>query len=485
MHGRTYLPLTWCALTLATGLLSYMSPLSMPAQAAVWQDEQGQKATIHLADGRKLDGVILKETDSYIVFEYQPEGLSFSAQMELQKSEIVKIDRHGAVATESAASPTESADLAESPSESSSDASQSSESVAQFYVIPIRGQMNTDIRSEVYSGIAEEIAASEKKPDVLIFKLNSEDKGETLRAKMMGDFDPMEAGMLNMDDSEALLRHFRVGPLRDIRQVLWIEDAVGTSSLLAMGWDEIYMMPEARLGGMIQVLMQSGAAGWADSQVRAKMMAAWLGHAKGHFEYGGQPMELADAMLDPRYYLTASWKGREVEWRLNKPGDYTVDGSDRATTQFTAEKAEQFCLSSGTADSLADLALLLNYREFEEFDGQAKTKVDSYIEGWRKVLEVSEDLWLEYQDLRNWATGADAMSYLAQARGVLLKILRNMKKYEAVQVRLARSIGITPGYLEDQIAIIDEQLKQMRQGGGGGARGGGAGYSGGGGGGRN
>ena len=80
MHGRTYLPLTWCALTLATGLLSYMTPLSMPAQAAVWQDEQGQKATIHLADGRKLDGVILKETDSYIVFEYQPEGLSFSAR---------------------------------------------------------------------------------------------------------------------------------------------------------------------------------------------------------------------------------------------------------------------------------------------------------------------------------------------------------------------------------------------------------------------
>ncbi len=485
MRIPTCRPLTWCALALATTTLACLGPYTGEVKAAAWQEAQGQQATVYLADGRTLKGMILKETDRYILFEYQPEGLSFSAQMELQKSDIVKIERTGPAPESQVVTPTAESSASTAPTNSDA-AAATDGSVASFYVVPIRGQMNTDIRAEVYEDIAKEIEALPSKPDVIIFKLNSEDRGETLRAKMMGDFDPMEYSMLNMDDSEALLRHFRIGPLRDIRQVVWVEDAVGTSSLLAMGWDEIYMMPEARLGGMIEVLKQSGAWGWSDSQVRAKMMAAWLGHAIAHFEYGGHSLELAEAMLDPTYVLTATWNGRQVDWKLNKPGEYVVDGTPLGTTQFTAKSAEDFCLSSGTAGTLDDLALLLNYREFEEYDGQAKTTVDAYIEDWRKVLAVTEDLWVEYQDLRAWATGNDTLKYLGQARTVLVKILRNMKKFEAVQIRLARSIGITPQYLEDQIAIIDEQLKQLRQNQGGGA-GGGGGYisPGGGGGGRN
>ena len=37
--------------------------------------------------------------------------------------------------------------------------------------------------------------------------------------------------------------------LRDVPQVLWIRDSQGISSVIALSWGELYMMPEARLGG--------------------------------------------------------------------------------------------------------------------------------------------------------------------------------------------------------------------------------------------
>jgi len=46
------------------------------------------------------------------------------------------------------------------------------------------------------------------------------------------------------------------------------------------------------------VLAQSGAKGWADPDVRAKMYAAWTGGAKSILEFGGYSPILADAMID-------------------------------------------------------------------------------------------------------------------------------------------------------------------------------------------
>ena len=62
--------------------------------------------------------------------------------------------------------------------------------------------------------------------------------------------------------------------LGDIRQVMWVRDSVGFSSLLALSWPELYMTPTARLWGLRSVIDTTGADKWSNPDVRAKMSAA-------------------------------------------------------------------------------------------------------------------------------------------------------------------------------------------------------------------
>jgi hypothetical protein len=225
--------------------------------------------------------------------------------------------------------------------------------------------MSTDVNSEAYINVVKDI--KEKKPDVVVISMNCEDMDDTLFA-LLNQPKPEEFGVLDFDEMRKLVTLFQKD-LRDVRQVLWVQNSVGISTNAALSWKELYMTPSARLGGMAMVLMQSGAKGWQDSDVRAKMMAAWTGISKSFLEFSGRSHALADAMMDPEYSLSVSWKGRTAQWFLDTSGEYIVDADDERPTNFNAKHAEDFLVSSGTAETLDDLAMLLGYREYRIMDG--------------------------------------------------------------------------------------------------------------------
>jgi hypothetical protein len=236
------------------------------------------------------------------------------------------------------------------------------------------------------------------------------------------------------------------------------------------------------------VLKQSGAKGWADSDVRAKMMAAWTGQAKGLIEYGGYSHALAMAMMDPEHFLSASWRGREVDWHLNVDGEYLVDGRDDSSAEFRAKDAENLCLSDGTAESLDDLTLLLGIREYRLDEGVGAKLVDDYITQWRRALDEAKSNLKDYEQNLGWAGGDDALKYLGKAKSNLERILKLMETYDAVEVRMRREHGLNKVGLQQQIEILKERIRNLRdqQKGnnrGGGRQGGGRGFGGGGGGG--
>jgi hypothetical protein len=292
----------------------------------------------------------------------------------------------------------------------------------------------------------------------------------------------LERSMLEFEDYRELVHLFR-DELRDVPQVVWIHDSDGISATVSMAWPQMYMSPKARFGGMITVLEQSNADKWADTDVRAKMMAAWLGMAKSFLEKGGYSLELADAMLQKEKMLSGSWKGRKIEWSLDKDGEYLVDDNEKRTVDFVAKTAEDLCISQGTAEDLDDLALLLGYREYRVIDGRQNDLTLGYVEDWRRAFAKCRKNLQDYQKHMEWASGNDAVKYLGKAKSNLEDVLQAMNTYKAIEIRIGTDFGLDKVTITTWIEQLKEQLRalQRRGNGGGGAGTGGGGRAGGGG----
>lgn len=469
-----FLTLTAAVSLTPSGGLAYAQ--DNPAAASATED------VVHMTDGRVLRGKIVNETKSLVIFEYFDSAVKLTAKITLIKDDIALIERNVAVVREEKPAEEPKPTMRTSstsknktePARTYGTARTKADEVPAFYIVPMSGQMETDIRSEVYSKVIEDIKAH--KPGVIVIKLECSDIDDSW-ASLMGFIDQKEMGLMDLDDSGVLADMFR-NELRDIPQVVWVQDSVGISSTLALAWQDLYMTPAARLAGMIMVLAQSGATAWQDSNIRAKMYAAWTKAAIGFLERGGYAHELGRAMIDPEHVLSATWKGREVKWALDASGEYIVDGTDKLPANFSSKMAEDFCISKGTAETLDDLALLLGYREYRVVDGQAEKIVSDYKTEWRRRYDEAKKLLDDIKQWQGWASGQDEVRYLGKIRGAWERILASMEKYKAVEIRLGREFGLSK---EAVIFFIEELKERLRQAGNGGRRTGGGGLGGGGG----
>jgi hypothetical protein len=458
---------------------------------------QATEDIIYMRDGRVLHGQIIEENSQQVVFEYRDKNINVKTKLTLRMADVAEVQRDVPVTAataapaedesaaseqpEAAASASSSRKVDYKPSYGAAQFSTSDTSVPSLYIVPMHGQFGTDVRSDVYKPVIEDI--KKNKPTMVIIDMRSADAFPPELMHPMGfnmeNKDPrLERSLLEFEDYRELIHLFR-DEIRDVPQVVWINDSDGISATVAMAWDKMYMKPEARFGGLITVLRQSNADKWADSDVRAKMMAAWLGMAKSFVEKGGYSLALADAMLQPEKVLSGSWKGRQIEWSLDKAGEYVVDDNEKRTVDFTAKTAEDLCISQGTAADLDDLALLLGYREYRVIEGKQNDLTVEYVAAWRRAFAQCEQWMEDYQKHISWA-GEDPVKWLGKAKSDLENVLRKLDQYKAVEIRLQRDYGLDRITLITYIEQLKEQLQALRQRNRGNA-GGGAGRAGGGG----
>jgi hypothetical protein len=431
-----------------------------------------------MTDGRQLHGKILEEKGDAIVFQLVHKSSSIKTTVTYLLEEIAEIHRDVPLETDEAADerPTRTKRRATSRPDEDDEPKRTygahrahvDASAPSFYIVPMRGQMGTDVHTDVYEKMLDDI--HEQKPDIIVIEMDCKDSEDMLYSMIGRE----EMGRADFDEFRELVNLFR-DDLREYRQVVWIKDSVGVSSAVALVWDELYMTPSARLAGLVSARNQTGFDRWSDDDVRGKMTAAFMSWVKGFLEYGGYSLVLADAMVQPKYSLSGTWKGREVIWSLDTKGEYIVDSSDEHTTNFRAKHAEDLCISDGTAENLDDLALLLGIREYRKLDSESVRIFDKYVEDWRRAFENCRTWYLEYDQFRGWATGEDTLKYLGQAKNRLEKILAAMDRYAAVETRVASDYGFQRFQLETEIELIKERIRALRQanrrgGGGGGGR---------------
>ncbi len=458
-----------------------LAAVALAATAALaGEDPAPTEDVLFMVDGRELHGQIVSESSTEIVFEFVDRVLGLKTKLRLDPEHVSHIKRDVPVKTQvqqpqrrtkRLAATSRPADEPEPLRFGRSQTENTSLDVPALYMVPMKGQMGTDIHRSIYEKVVDDIR--EHNPDVVIFILDSSEYPDLMIPQVE---DPRESrGILMIDEYRELVSMLK-DELPDVRQVMWVKDSVGFSSMLALAWDEVYMAPDARFWGLRSVIDRSGADKWSDEDVRAKMSAAISAFVKAFLEYGGHGMELADAMLWPEKKLSASFKGRQVVWALNDLGEFVVDSDDEETLALRAKTAEDLLLSQGTVDSIDDLAFLLGYREYRQSEGDGSKLVDDYVDQWRKVYEQSKDLWADYLQHQRWASGADTVKWLGRCKRDLEQIVKSMERYKAVEVRWQLDYGVNKLALEVEIEKLREQLRALKQGGRGGYGGGGGGF---------
>ena len=456
------------SLVIPTGVILTSAPATAVSATSIALDDEGG-ATIDILvmnDGRELKGQILEKTPDAVTFELSVSGIT--TRVTYRMDEIAKI-MEDEPSEEAASDDTPRRRIANDDDEEKEEKTygvrrrhERRDGVPTFYVIPFHGQTGTDINVEVYSEMIEDIRFHN--PDYLIIDVECEDFEDRL-------YNRIEQTEVSFDGLEQLDMFRRVmdifhDDLGDIPQVVWVKNSVGFSSVLIMSWKQIFFTSDARYGGaekanvMFERVRQ-------DANMFGKFREAYMGLARGFAERAERTsfgyLNIIDALIRPEVELSASWKGREVEWRLDSKGQYKIDNSEDTTLNLTSRQAENFGISNGTADSMDDVALLLGIREYDVIDGQAEVIFEDYVNDWRRSFERAEENIKDYQKFLGWAEGEDWVKYYGRAKQELEGVLRAIRAYEAVAIRMQANYGIAELQLEIMIEDMENELAVRRQ----------------------
>ena len=458
---------------------------------------------LHMADGRVLHGQIVSETPQAIVFDYLNEDLGISVTMNLPKAAILKVERDVEVADPAAEQAPETKTSSSSGAKAAREgstitertrATKATSDAAKFYIIEMRGQVGADIRASVYEDVIEDIKTVH--PDVVILKIDSKMLGDSMLSYWVGaevdedrkqdPFRRMETIMSVMDDELELVKSFHHELPKDIRQVVWVHDATGPASLLALAWPDMYMTPNADLGSMGEIWSMTQ---FPDLDVRSKMEKAWFSTAKGIMQFGNHSDNFMEGMLRPKSPFSFSCKGRKPIWYNSYQGDLPIQASEFGYQaeirnfiggggqidhglEFSSRICEDFLISDGTAETLEDLALLLDERQYQVLETKAIQESAEYKEDWRERFERTRKAFMDFRKYMGRADGDYALENLQKAKKELARVIAGVRTNESVAVRFKSMFRLDQIQLEIEMEKIKSTIRQMTRGGGGGGGGG-------------
>ena len=320
----------------------------------------------------------------------------------------------------------------------------------RVYVVPIKGQIGTDVSAEVVDTLVRDLKRVQ--PDIVVFQMESADLN---RINHLADDDQSEFGLPDAEYIRDMVKRLQE-EVPSTMQVMWVQDAVGVSSLMALAWRNLYLASDARFGGVSHFMKQVEER-FDDADVRSKMFAARLGLFKGLVVQGGYPECLAEAMLIPSGKLSIEFVGRTSRWRGDDSGTWVVDSSTERPANFAASLAEESLLCDGLADSLDDLMFLLGYREYEVVDRGVRITGD-HQKAWRAAMKDA----LRSMELASETE--DDVAGLGKRRSHYDKVLSILQKYPFIENRMEFATrGINAELLEYQIDAIKKMIQQLNE----------------------
>ncbi|MDP7004930.1 MAG: hypothetical protein QF718_01795 [Phycisphaerales bacterium] len=336
-------------------------------------------------------------------------------------------------------------------------------------IIPMNGQMHTDIRHNVYEDLVDRI--KETKPDLILVEMLSRDWRNSFH-NLMGWGDRQEFSAYDKTDLVKLAEVFHVS-LGDLNQVIWVKDASGTSSVLALSWPTMYMSHDGYLHATMGVSRMFDYIEAEDTY--GKIREAAVAHSKAFATYGNRSPALLRAFVDPEVSLSGTWKGKKVEWEESTDGDFVVDPGEELMPHLSASIANEVGISEGNVHTRNDVLLARGIREYHLVGEDITEDINSYIDAWRESFKKACEFWLDSQQYQGWAVGDEQAMYLRKQLTCLKKLLRLMQDSDPVKMRVGWKYRINERFVKQSIEEIEEILRSLREEGGSGGRSGGGG----------
>jgi hypothetical protein len=233
---------------------------------------------------------------------------------------------------------------------------------------------------------------------------------------------------------------------------MYVEDAVGAASMLALAWPCMFVAPQGRIGGLE---IMSSIQGAGDEQVHAKFEAAKVSMVLGILELGGRPAALGESLVLPDRKLSVEFEGRTPKWRPDAEGQWIiVDPSDKLTAQFDASLAEDTGLADGIAEGIDDVVALLGYPQWQKV-GNGEKIFQDYNAAWRAKWSESMEMMEKFQE----EAGPED---LAARKQILEKMLQYIKRYPSL-AKFWKMRGLDEKQINLLLEELNRQMRSMRQ----------------------
>lgn len=395
-----------------------------------WRGSVGDRVELRFLQNRVEVNVVgkLAKVETYFIV-IDADGGGAVKQWTVPRSDIVSMKTVGA--SQPAATPSAPAS-GPSPAPKAGDSTPAAAAPANtgvgVIVLPMSGTVGIEMRHEEIERVA-------KKADEM--------GGRQIIVLLIESGGGLAAEMPEIDRviREVKKRH---------RVVAWIKEAISAAAATAIHCDEIYFMPEGVLGAM--TMFAGGVS------VKDEALEFWLRDAGRYMEEGGRSPYIAYAMIDDEALLSydIDQVTGEVIWHNTLEGEFDLS-DEKQNLVFNASNALHSKFSDGTANTVEDLAKLMNLTTWHEVSDYGR-KISSE---WQRICkQANEEIPLLAARYQYKGIGSgDPVEIL----GTRIGIINDLIKWWDRCPNVAR-MGLPPkDELERELAQLRKDLADMRR----------------------
>jgi ATP-dependent protease ClpP protease subunit len=305
--------------------------------------------TLTTTDGRKLEGTLVRQDESAVVFDVSRAGAE--TRITLDPREVLKITK-GPIEQPRSPAPRPTAKPATKPvavsTAAAADAPPTPPPIEKYsgptyYMIPLRGEVGATFTASVLEQALAD--ASQRSPTVVVLEIDSPGGSIAEVSRMM-----------------EVINQYK----KKMRIVVFARRAISAAAITALAVDDIYMRRTAIIGAATAFKLNAETG--MPEDISEKMASVWRATARSSAEIGRHPTAIADAMIDRNVQLyKAKENGRTVITTDDSKG-MQLKGKGKLLT-MTAQEAIDSTLAAGIADDVQELGAALGYRSWTECKG--------------------------------------------------------------------------------------------------------------------
>lgn len=417
------------ALAFGASLPAFAADVKLP-NGSVWRGDVGAKVRATYMQGSReitIEGTVVRIDRSLVVIEIDEGGRAVRrtiVNFDLRKLETID----GSTAASGPAAPgarTTTGGAASGTAETTAEARK----IPNIIVLPWEGTVGIGARHDEIEAIGK--YADSYGPGQIIVLLIDSPGGLVI-----------EGDKIHETIKDLKKRH---------RVVAWIKKALSAGAFTALHCDEIYFM---RVGALGAITMFAGT-----QSIQGAELAAWLEKIAEVCRMGGRPPIVGQAMVtNPIECSYDRDENGNITWYSTMEGKYKLSDANENLT-LNAENALHSKFSDGTADTVEELAGLLQLKEWREASDEGRRL---HARWQRTIKEATAVKQLLVNDYLNPA-GTDPVVRMGNQIRAITEILKWYDRCYPVMVYEAPNLPPDKKVLEEELERLKRDVARMRK----------------------